>query len=301
MFTRSRVASSAASANGPKENAKAVISLRRSTLFLAFAIAACSPPVPPGAREESTAEPGVRPAAAEAPAAARPEPAPEPAQARAIEPSAEASADTKRRQLLDPTHATLTAPERFTVRLETTQGDLHVDVHRSWSPRGADRFYNLVKLGFYEDVALFRVIAGFVAQTGLHGDPAVNALWRTARIEDDPVAQSNVPGMVSFAMSGKNSRTTQFFINLGNNANLDSMGFSPFGRVRELDVLAKLHSGYGEGAPGGNGPAQNRIQREGNRYLKAEFPQLDYIKHALIVDQKSVVTRGGTRRPAPAK
>jgi peptidyl-prolyl cis-trans isomerase A (cyclophilin A) len=264
-----------------------VISLRRYTLLLVFAIAACSPPVPPAAPEESTGKSGVQRAAAEAaPAAARPLPAPEPAQPLAVEPSVDANTDAKR-QLLDPKRATLTAPERFTVRFETTQGDLHVDVRRSWSPRGADRFYNLVKLGFYEDVALFRVIAGFVAQTGLHGDPAVNALWRTARIEDDPVAQSNVAGMVSFAMSGTNSRTTQFFINLGNNANLDSMGFSPFGRARELDVLAKLHSGYGEGAPGGNGPSQSRIQREGNSYLKAEFPQLDYIKHALIVDAKS--------------
>jgi peptidyl-prolyl cis-trans isomerase A (cyclophilin A) len=260
---------------------------RRYTLLLATAITACSPPAPPPApdppvRTSAAEQPTAQPSAA-APIPPPPEPTPA---APSAEGGADAIADAKRERL-DPRRAILTAPERFTVVLETTQGDLHVDVRRSWAPRGADRFYNLVKLGFYEDVAFFRVIAGFMAQTGLHGDPAINTLWRTQRIEDDPVAQSNLPGMVSFAMSGKNSRTTQVFINIGNNANLDNMGFAPFGRARELDVLAKLHSGYGEGAPGGAGPAQARIQREGNGYLKAEFPRLDYIKRALIVDEKS--------------
>jgi peptidyl-prolyl cis-trans isomerase A (cyclophilin A) len=259
---------------------------------MAIAIAACSAPPPPATADEpratssaAVAEPGDR----EPTARAQEQPAPEPTPAAAPQPAAEPSPDNAaeiKRQLLDPKRATDTAPERFTVVLETTRGDMHLDVRRSWAPRGADRFYNLVKLGFYEDVALFRVIAGFMAQTGLHGDPAVNAMWRTQRIEDDPVTQSNLPGMVSFAMSGKNTRTTQIFINIGNNANLDAMGFAPFGRVRELDVLAKIHSGYGEGAPGGAGPSQARIQREGNAYLKAEFPQLDYIKRALIVDRK---------------
>jgi peptidyl-prolyl cis-trans isomerase A (cyclophilin A) len=269
-----------------KENSRTVNCQRRYTLLLAAAITACSPPAPPAAPD-----PPVRTSAAEQPpaqpSAAPFQPPPEPTpSAPAAEAGADAIAEAKRERL-DPRRATLTAPERFTVVLETTQGDLHLDVRRSWAPRGADRFYNLVKLGFYEDVAFFRVLAGFMAQTGLHGDPAINTLWRTQRIEDDPVAQSNLPGMVSFAMSGKNSRTTQVFINIGNNANLDNMGFAPFGRARELDVLAKLHSGYGEGAPGGAGPAQARIQREGNSYLKAEFPRLDYIKRALIVDEKS--------------
>jgi peptidyl-prolyl cis-trans isomerase A (cyclophilin A) len=258
-----------------------------AALALALTPAACSPPSPPGGdrapeRPAAAPEPKPEPAPAEpaAPAAA------EPAKPPGAEPTAADIAAAKLR-VLDPSAATRTAPERFTVVLETTRGDLHMDVRRSWAPLGADRFYNLVKQGFYEDVAFFRVIEGFVAQVGLHGDPAVNTLWRTQRIEDDPVTQSNLPGMVTFAMGGKNSRTTQFFINLGNNANLDAMGFAPFGRVRELDVLKTLHAGYGEGAPGGRGPLQARIQREGNAYLKAEFPQLDYIKRALIVDEKS--------------
>jgi peptidyl-prolyl cis-trans isomerase A (cyclophilin A) len=261
--------------------------LRPHTLLFGLAIA-CSPPAPPASPDSPVrASPEQQAPAAAEPSAPAPPPPSEPSPAAAPpEPSDEAVAEARRQQL-DPARATRTAPERYTVVLETTQGDLHVDVRRSWAPLGADRFYNLVKLGFYEDVAFFRVIAGFMAQTGLHGDPAVNTLWRTQRIEDDPVAQSNLPGMVSFAMSGKNSRTTQIFINIGNNANLDAMGFAPFGRARELDVLAKLHSGYGEGAPGGAGPAQGRIQREGNAYLKAEFPRLDYIKRALVVDEKS--------------
>jgi peptidyl-prolyl cis-trans isomerase A (cyclophilin A) len=258
-----------------------------ATLALALALAACSPPSPPGA--DRTPERAAAPESPPQPAPAQPAAAPaadQQAKPLGAEPSAAEIAAAKLR-MLDPGSATRKAPERFTVVLETTRGDLHLDVRRSWAPLGADRFYNLVKQGFYEDVAFFRVIEGFVAQVGLHGDPEVNTLWRTQRIEDDPVTQSNLPGMVTFAMGGKNSRTTQFFINLGNNANLDAMGFAPFGRVRELDVLKTLHAGYGEGAPAGRGPLQARIQREGNAYLKAEFPQLDYIKRALIVDEKS--------------
>jgi peptidyl-prolyl cis-trans isomerase A (cyclophilin A) len=252
-------------------------------LALALTLTACSPPAPPGG--DRAPERAAAPENAPQPAPAAP-PAQEPEKPPAAEPSAGEIAAAKLRAL-DPSNATRTAPERFTVVLETTRGDLHLDVRRSWAPLGADRFYNLVKLGFYEDVAFFRVIEGFVAQVGLHGEPAVNELWRAQRIEDDPVTQSNLPGMVTFAMGGKNTRTTQFFINLGDNANLDKMGFAPFGRVRELDVLKTLHAGYGEGAPGGRGPLQARIQREGNAYLKAEFPQLDYIKRALVVDEKS--------------
>jgi peptidyl-prolyl cis-trans isomerase A (cyclophilin A) len=208
------------------------------------------------------------------------QPAPRPA-AREAEPAA-----GHRRDQLDPSRATGTAPERFTVVLETTRGDFHVDVRRSWAPLGADRFFNLVKAGFYDDAAFFRVVDGFVAQTGLHADPAINELWRTQRIEDDPVTQSNVRGMVTFATSGKNTRTTQIFVNLTDNARLDAMGFAPFGRVRELDKLKQLHSGYGER------PSQARIQREGNAYLRQEFPELDYIKRARVVD---AVSAGGER------
>lgn len=185
---------------------------------------------------------------------------------------------------LDPAKATLTAPEKFTVKLDTTKGEILIDVDRSLSPQGADRIYNLVKLGYYDDVAFFRVIAGFMAQVGIHGDPAVNARWREARIPDDPVKASNTPGMVSFATGGPNTRTTQFFINFGDNSRLDGMGFSPFGKVRDMTVANQIHSGYGEGAPGGRGPSQGLIQTRGNAYLRAEFPQLDYIKKATIAE-----------------
>ena len=163
-----------------------------------------------------------------------------------------------------------------------------IKVHRDWAPKGADRFFNLVSLGYYDDTAFYRVILTprpFMAQIGFNGDPAVNAAWRMARIKDDPVKKSNTRGMVSFATSGANSRTTQFFINYVNNARLDGMGFAPFGEVIEgMDVVRNFYSGYGEGAPSGKGPSQSRIANEGNAYLKAEFPKLDYIIKAEIID-----------------
>jgi peptidyl-prolyl cis-trans isomerase A (cyclophilin A) len=257
----------------------------------ALTLAGCQPAPPPPVPSKDRAA-----AAAEPSQPAEPKPPAEPSQPAEPEPEASAapaepapSADAQlaeRRAQLAPANATLTAPERFTVVLETTRGDFHVDVRRSWAPIGADRFYNLVKLGFFEDNAFFRVIEGFVAQTGLNGDPEVNRVWRTERIADDPVTQSNLRGTVSFATSGKDSRTTQFFINLGNNANLDAMGFAPFGRVREIDKLSQIYAGYGEGGPRGGGPEQNRIQREGNAYLKSQFPQLDFIRRVLVVDVK---------------
>ena len=176
------------------------------------------------------------------------------------------------------------APAEYTVRLATTEGAVLIDVHREWAPRGADRFYTLVKAGFYDDVAFFRVLDGFMAQTGLNGDPAVTRKWRDRRIKDDPPTQSNQRGTCSFATSGPNSRTTQFFINYGDNSKLDRMGFAPFGKVRDMAAVDKLHSGYGEGFPKGNGPSQKKLHLEGNAYLKAEFPELDYIETATIVE-----------------
>lgn len=174
------------------------------------------------------------------------------------------------------------APDRFTVRFDTTKGPILIDVHRDWAPYGADRFYTLVREGYYTDVAFFRVIDGFMAQAGIHGDPAMNTRWRDRRIPDDPVRQSNTRGMVSYAMAGPGTRTTQFFINFGDNTNLDGMGFAPFGRVRDMATVDQLYKGYGEGAPRGRGPEQGRMQREGNTYLRADFPQLDYIRSASI-------------------
>jgi peptidyl-prolyl cis-trans isomerase A (cyclophilin A) len=190
--------------------------------------------------------------------------------------------------LLDPMQATETAPERFRVRFETTEGPFVVEVRRKWAPRGADRFYNLVKLGYYDGATFFRVLEDFMAQFGIHGDPEVSAAWRRATIPDDPVAQSNKRGMITFATSGPDTRTTQLFINYKDNTNLDRMGFAPFGRVVEgLPVVDKLYSGYGEGAPRGHGPDQGRAQAEGNEYFRRDFPKLDHIKTARIVEPAS--------------
>jgi len=176
------------------------------------------------------------------------------------------------------------APNTYRARFETSAGDFVVEVHRDWAPFGADRFYNLVKSGYYDDGRFFRVIAGFMAQFGIHGDPHVAAVWRDARIPDDPVRQHNARGMVSFATAGPGTRTTQLFINYSDNSRLDGMGFSPFGRVvLGMDVVDRLYPGYGEGAPGGRGPGQGRIQAEGNAYLARDFPKLDRIKRATIL------------------
>lgn len=154
-----------------------------------------------------------------------------------------------------------------------------MEVNRAWAPLGADRFYNLAKNGFFDEARFFRAIKGFMVQFGIHGDPAVAAVWRNARIQDDPVKESNKRGTVTFATSGPNSRTTQLFINFKDNTMLDGMGFAPFGRVISgMDVVDSLNTEYGEGAPGGRGPAQGRIQSEGNAYLQRDFPNLDYIK-----------------------
>jgi peptidyl-prolyl cis-trans isomerase A (cyclophilin A) len=188
-------------------------------------------------------------------------------------------------KLKNPTLADEKAPETFKVKFNTTKGDIVLDVTREWSPLGADRFYNLVKAGYFTDIAFFRVIGGFMAQFGIHGDPAISAAWRPARIQDDPVKQSNARGYVSYAMGGPDTRTTQFFINFGNNSQLDSMGFSPFAKVTEgMDVVDGIYSGYGEGAPRGTGPDQGLVQMQGNAYLQKNFPKLDYIKSAELLN-----------------
>ena len=144
--------------------------------------------------------------------------------------------------------------------------------------------FRSTRSGYFKDVAFFRVIPGFMCQFGIHGDPKVSAAWREAQIPDDPVKGSNTRGAITFATGGPNTRTTQLFISFGNNSRLDSTGFSPFGKVTEgMDVVDKINGEYGEGAPGGRGPEQGRIQREGNAYLKKDFPNLDYIKSTTVV------------------
>ena len=181
----------------------------------------------------------------------------------------------------------------YKVKFETTQGDILIEAYPDWAPKGSSRFRDLVKDGFYDDVAFFRIVSGFVAQFGINGDPDVQAKWREARFPDDPVKTSNTRGTLCFATSGADSRTTQLFINLGNNAMLDGQGFSAFAKVIEgMDVVDKLYAGYGEGAPRGRGPDQQRIQFEGNAYLRENFPKLDYIKRATIVE------KGAAAQPA---
>ena len=188
--------------------------------------------------------------------------------------------------LLDPSLATATAPDLYKVLVETTAGNFVIEVHRDWAPNGADRFYNLVKIGYYDDVAFYRVIKGFMAQTGMNGNPAVTAAWSAARIPPDKVKQSNTRGRVTFAMGASpDSRTTQIFINFGDNAFLDASGFAPFGEVIEdFETVKELYGGYGEGEPKGKGPSQAKFARGGNDYLKGSFPKLDYIVTAAIIE-----------------
>lgn len=188
--------------------------------------------------------------------------------------------------LMRPAALAEEAPATFQAEFETSKGTFVIDVTREWAPLGADRFYTLVKNGYYDGVRFFRVIDGFIAQFGIHGNPMINAQWRAATLQDDPVVESNARGTVTFATSGPNSRTTQLFINFRDNANLDADGFSPFGRVVEgLDVAESFFSGYGEGPPRGSGPYQGQIHAEGNEYLEADFPDLDYVIAARIVGE----------------
>ena len=177
------------------------------------------------------------------------------------------------------------APDSFRVAMETGKGRIVLEVKRAWAPRGVDRFHALVTSGYYDKVKFFRVIPGFMAQFGISGDPAMNARWGDANIPDDSVKQSNRKGMITYAKTmAPNSRSTQLFINLVDNPNLDGMGFAPFGRVVEgMDVVEKLYGGYGEGAPDGGGPEQGRIGREGNAYLNSAFPKLDSIISARVI------------------
>lgn len=189
-------------------------------------------------------------------------------------------------KLRNPAALTEQAPATFKANFDTTKGAFVIEVHRDWAPNGADRFYNLVKNGFYTDVRFFRVISGFMAQFGMHGTPAVQQAWSQARLKDDAVKQGSKRGFVVFAHGGPNTRTTQLFINFrDNSSSLDKQGFASIGQVVSgMDVVDKLHSGYGDGPPGGRGPVQGRIAAEGTAYLAKDFPNLDYIKSATIAN-----------------
>jgi peptidyl-prolyl cis-trans isomerase A (cyclophilin A) len=175
-------------------------------------------------------------------------------------------------------------PDVYRVNFETSKGSFVIEVIKAWAPLGAERFYRLVQQKFYDNQRFFRVIRGFMVQLGLSGTPAVAARWSTRPIKDDKVTKSNTRGMVTYAMAGPNTRTTQIFINYANNSALDKDGFAPFGHVvGGMEVVDGLYSGYGDGPPEGRGPDQGMIQTQGNSYLESKFPRLDYIKTARIV------------------
>ena len=183
---------------------------------------------------------------------------------------------------MDPTGEALNeqAPNEFSVRLETSAGPVVIQVMRDWAPLGADRFYNLVKNGFYDGQRFFRVVPNFVVQWGLNGDPKLNQVWHQAHILDDPVKQSNTRGRITYAKTNQpNTRTTQLFINSVDNSRLDGMGFAPFGEVIEgMEAVDAINAEYGQQ------PNQGQIAMNGNAYLEENFPNLDYIIKAEIID-----------------
>jgi peptidyl-prolyl cis-trans isomerase A (cyclophilin A) len=185
--------------------------------------------------------------------------------------------------LMDPSALNEQAPDQYNVTFKTSKGEFVIAVNRAWAPLGADRFYNMVTHGFYDQARFFRVVPNFVVQWGMPADPEVGAVWRDAPIKDEEVKESNLQRYITFAKGGPDSRTTQVFINLRDNARLDGMGFPPFGKVIEgWEIVEKLYSGYGEGGPRGRGPSQELIGKQGNVYLEADFPKLDYIESTTV-------------------
>jgi peptidyl-prolyl cis-trans isomerase A (cyclophilin A) len=214
-------------------------------------------------------------------------------------------------KLMNPSSLKATAPPEYKVRFTTLKDtSFVVDVHRDWAPNGADRFYNLVKSGFFVGVRFYRISPGFVVQFGVSPDPKVSLAWAPARIPDDPVKEKNTKGRLTFAMGGPNTRTTQLFFNLKDNSMLDGMGFAPIGEVIEgMDVVEGLFNGYGEiQEQGGHGPSQMKLMAEGEKYLKANFDNLDTIKSTVVIwpeapapAKPSAGKKAAPAKPAPAK
>ena len=251
------------------------------TIGIALALAMAAPP-PAGAQTPKTPPSGTEPAPAQG---AKPKPAPgaKPAPAQrgrgpaAREPQLSAAAKAR---LRTPARLKETAPATYNARFDTSVGPFVVQVHRDWAPKGADRFYNLVKNGFFDGTRFFRVLPNFMVQFGINGDPSVQRAWRDANITDDPVKQTNNRGYITFATAGPGTRTTQVFINFKNNARLDAQGFAPFGEVISgMEVVDKINAEYKQM------PEQGRIQTQGNGYLTRAFPRLDYIRKATIEAQ----------------
>jgi cyclophilin family peptidyl-prolyl cis-trans isomerase len=213
-------------------------------------------------------------------------------------PGASPTAKSYDRALLRPALLKDKAPETYQAKFETSKGDFTVSVTRAWAPLGADRFYNLARHHFFDNESFFRVLKGFVAQFGISAYPPVNAVWEKATIKDDPVTQSNKKYSLTFATAGPNTRTTQLFINLADNPRLDGMGFAPFGQVTDgMNVVDSLYAEYGEGAPGGSGPNQDEIQKQGKPYLDKNFPKLDYVKTTTLTPAPGAATH----KTLPAK
>jgi peptidyl-prolyl cis-trans isomerase A (cyclophilin A) len=204
--------------------------------------------------------------------------------------------------LLSPDSAKVAAvgPDSFLIHFTTSRGDIDVKVHRAWAPRGADRLYYLASSGFYDSVRFFRVLDGFLAQFGVHGDPAVNKAWRERTIPDDPVKHTNARGTLSFANDGPNTRNTQLFVNLKSNAFLDKDGYAAVAEVVSgMAVADSLYVGYGDGPPDGIGPIQGRIATQGTPYLNKFFPSLDFIKTARVTAQWPSAGAPNSSAPRP--
>lgn len=249
-------------------------SIWTAVLLLSIGVIACG-----GAEETAAPVPEPEPSGDPAPTGDVVTPAPDPAPASAV----------GTMPLLDPDHpdSNRQAPDQYRVAFATTKGEFVVEVHREWAPLGADRFYNLVQVGYYDNNSFFRVVDGFVAQFGMNGDPAINEAWDRASIPDDPMGEMNTRGRLTFAHGGPDTRTTQLFINLGDNLNLDNMGFPPFGEIIEgMGVVDSFYRGYGEGSPRGTGPDQGLIGEEGTAYLERQYPLLDHIASARVVGER---------------
>ena len=241
-------------------------------------------------KQEQPAEPAIaQPPKAEAPPATPPvemtpradESAATHTKTEAAESKTSGASHNYTKELLSAAKLKEKAPETYKVKFDTTRGEFIVTVTRAAAPLGADRFYNLVKHHYYDNAAFFRVVPQFVVQFGISSTPAVSAAWKHTEIKDDPVKETNKRGALVFATAGPNTRTTQVFINLKDNTRLDSMGFAPFGVVdgNGMNVVEMMYEGYGDTA----GPDQDKIEKQGEPYLKKGWPKLDYIKSATLV------------------
>ncbi len=258
-----------------------------TALLIAASFVACEP----GSKPQPTkdAPTGQAPATGDIPATNTPEPP----KSKAKGPFPESTHEA----LKDPTKANATAPAKFQAKFETTAGDFIVECTRDWAPHGVDRFYNLVKIGFFNDVALFRIVPDFVVQWGIHGNPEVSKHWRNANLKVDKVKESNERGMLTYAMAGApTTRSTQMFINFKKNAMLDQKGFAPICKVIEgmEETVDKFYAGY-KGMPSRE---QGQIQAEGNKFLRKRYPLMDYIKTAKLYDPDAPEAKDDDAKPA---